>query len=123
MVSNTQRTLKYLRELGYTAGMVEKWNPYAHIRQDLFGIIDIVAMGAGVLLGVQSCGDSGRAEHRRKLLGSANSLKWLQTGSGLWLVTWGKHKGKEKGDRRLKWRPFVEKITFPQVYEFREGEE
>ncbi len=26
-------------------GVVEKWNPHAHIRQDLFGCLDLVAVG------------------------------------------------------------------------------
>ena len=43
----TQRTLKYLREIGYHAEVVERWNPHARIRQDLFGFGDIIAIRWG----------------------------------------------------------------------------
>jgi len=29
--------------------VVERWNPYARVRQDLFGIIDVVAVGADIV--------------------------------------------------------------------------
>lgn len=41
----TARSLQYLRGRGYHAFVVERWNPYAKIRQDLGGFADIVAWG------------------------------------------------------------------------------
>lgn len=56
MTSPTQRTLAYLRGAGYPLVQgVERWNPHARIRQDLFGIIDVVAVGSDVV-GVQATG-------------------------------------------------------------------
>ena len=52
--SPTQRSLKLLRDQGYTCAIVEHWNPFAHIRQDLFGFIDIMAIKEGETLGVQT---------------------------------------------------------------------
>ena len=50
MSSPTQRTLAHLRAAGYPlVQVVERWNPYARIRQDLFGIIDVVAVGADIV--------------------------------------------------------------------------
>lgn len=46
-MSPTQRSLKLLREDGWTAEVTEKWNPHARIRQDLFGFVDLVAMKPG----------------------------------------------------------------------------
>ena len=46
-MSPTQRSLKYLRDEGYTAAVVERWNPHARIRQDLFGFADVIAMRPG----------------------------------------------------------------------------
>ena len=43
MSSPTQRSLQHCRKNGWIAGVVEKWNQYARIRQDLFG----PASGAG----------------------------------------------------------------------------
>jgi hypothetical protein len=36
-MSPTQRSLAHLRRLGYQARVVERWNPFARVRQDLFG--------------------------------------------------------------------------------------
>jgi hypothetical protein len=52
--SPTTRTLALLREQGYTVAVVEKWNPHARIRQDLFGFIDILAIKRGETLAVQA---------------------------------------------------------------------
>ena len=42
--SPTQLSLKKLREEGYTVAVVEHWNSFARIRQDLFGFIDLLAL-------------------------------------------------------------------------------
>ena len=38
----TQRSLNRCRETGGIAAVVERWNPHAMIRQDLFGFADIL---------------------------------------------------------------------------------
>jgi hypothetical protein len=54
-MSPTARSLAHLRELGYKARVVEKWNPWAKVRQDLFGG-DLIGLKPGepvlVVLGV-----------------------------------------------------------------------
>jgi hypothetical protein len=42
--SPTQRTLEELRSRGYLCAVVEKWNQFAKIRQDLYGFIDILCL-------------------------------------------------------------------------------
>lgn len=42
--SPTARTLQACRLLGWTAEVVEKWNPHSHTRKDLFGFADIAAV-------------------------------------------------------------------------------
>lgn len=71
MSSPTQRTLKRLRDDGWTAAVVEKWNPHAKIRQDLFGFVDVLGIREGETIAVQACsyGDVSKrvnkiAEHR-----------------------------------------------------------
>lgn len=49
----TSRTLKYLRDDGWTAEVVEKWIPGANIRKDLFGFIDVMAIRDDETLAVQ----------------------------------------------------------------------
>jgi len=43
-----------MRKAGYTCQVVEKWNPFVKIRQDLFGFIDILCIKEGETVGVQS---------------------------------------------------------------------
>lgn len=52
--SPTQRTLKHLRAQGYRAEVVERWNPHARIRQDLFTIIDVLALSETEVVAVQT---------------------------------------------------------------------
>lgn len=54
MSSPTQRTLKHLRDQGYRAEVVERWNPHARIRQDLFTIIDVLALSETEVVAVQT---------------------------------------------------------------------
>jgi hypothetical protein len=47
LMSPTQRTLEALRERGYFAEVVERWNPHAGIPLNLYRWIDIVAVKVG----------------------------------------------------------------------------
>ena len=51
--SATQRSLEYLREQGYHCEVVEKWNPWKRVRQDLWGWCDILAIRRDEVLAVQ----------------------------------------------------------------------
>jgi hypothetical protein len=63
----TQRSLAHLKDAGYRAAVVEKWNPHARIRQDLFGCIDIIAVGNGETLAVQTTSGSNVAARVKKI--------------------------------------------------------
>lgn len=65
--SPTTRSLAKLREEGYTAGIVEKWNPHARIRQDLFGFIDVLAIKPNETLAVQTTSYSGVSARVKKI--------------------------------------------------------
>jgi hypothetical protein len=108
-ITTTQRTLARARQLGFTCGIVEKWNPHAHIRQDLFGFIDILAMREGCgLIAIQTTSDSNRAGHRAKILAEPRAKLWLECGNRVELWTWGKHG--DRGKRKL-WQLHREEIT------------
>jgi len=65
--SPTQRSLADLRKRYPFVAVVEKWNPHARIRQDLFGIIDIVCVGPDGTVGVQSTSGSNVSARIRKM--------------------------------------------------------
>lgn len=54
MSSPTQRSLKYLRDQGYTAEVVEKRVPHTNTTRDLFGVVDIIAIKGAETLAVQT---------------------------------------------------------------------
>ena len=115
-LSPTQRSLRALRQRGLIAAIVEKFNAYAGphgLRQDLFGIIDVLALDPvhGVV-GVQSCGNSFSA-HRRKILEQRQqeTVEWLSTpGTSFELWAWRKVKLR-RGSLALRWKPRVGVVT------------
>lgn len=87
----TERTLNLLRERGYRADVVEKWIPQAKRRKDLFGIVDIVAIGGGETLGVQ-CTSSTNVSHRIAKIEDSEALADLrEAGWSIWVVGWRKN--------------------------------
>lgn len=108
----TQRSLKKLREEGFTVDSVERWIPGANIRKDFLGFSDLIAIQDGFgIIAVQVTVDDRRAEHRDKILGETNALRWLTAGGRIWLETWGLHG--PRGKRKL-WARHREEITTEQ---------
>lgn len=52
--SPTQRSLEHWRGEGYLCAVVERWNPHARIRQDLYGFIDVLAIKGDDIVGIQA---------------------------------------------------------------------
>lgn len=69
MSTPTQRSLKLLRERGYLAQVVERWNPHARIRQDLFGIVDVLGI-ADEVVAVQTTSASNLSARLAKIADS-----------------------------------------------------
>lgn len=90
--SPTQRSLKWLRDNGYEAQVVEKWNPFAKIRQDLFGWIDIVAVHPKLqgVLGVQTTTAQNANARLLKAKGNRALRAWHLCGGRLQLHGWKK---------------------------------
>lgn len=113
--SPTARSLAECRKRGWVAQVVERWNPHARVRQDLFGVIDIVAIvpsaesdptpralegSAPAIIGIQATiNRSGEhAAHRAKILAEPRAKAWVIAGGRLELWTWAKQgaRGKQK---------------------------
>lgn len=115
-ISNTSRTLEYIRSRGWIADIVERFNPYAGKfgkRKDMFGFADIVALGENSIIAIQSCGQS-FAEHDRKIRECPetvpNAIKWLESGGRLMLIGWRKVKLK-RGGKAMRWQPRIQEYT------------
>lgn len=66
-LSPTQLTLRKLRAEGYTAEIVERWNSFAKCRQDLFKVVDVLAVGNGETVAVQCTTYSNISARVRKI--------------------------------------------------------
>lgn len=109
MISPTRRTLAYLRKCGMTCEVVERWNAYAQVRQDLFGCIDILSIGSiGVILGIQCTTRANQAARMKKALLEPKLKDWLLAGGRF--EVWGWAKVGPKGKRK-RWEPSIQAVT------------
>lgn len=115
-ISNTSRTLEYIRNKGWIADKVEQFNSYAGKfgqRKDMFGFADIVALGEKSIIAIQSCGQA-FSEHDKKITEdenvAPNALLWLECGGRLILIGWRKVKLK-RGGKAMRWQPRIKEYT------------
>ena len=120
--SPTQRTMRHLRLQGCICAVVEKWNAYAGpfgIRQDLFGIADILCLDPERgFVGIQACSQSS-ASHLRKMKEERTQecIDWLTTPGGV-LEVWCWRKVKViKGGKAMRWSPKITAITLDELGE------
>lgn len=88
--SPTARSLARLRADGWLAEVVERWNPHARVRNDLFGFIDVLAIRGGEVLGVQATSRDNVAARVAKIGDHANVGAVRKAGIRLEVHGWGK---------------------------------
>lgn len=85
----TQRSLAYLRKVGYRVGIAEHWNAFARIRQDLFGFIDLVAIRPDYkILAIQTTSMPNTSARIAKILELPSSADWLRAGGRIEVHGW-----------------------------------
>lgn len=95
----TQLSLRKLRMEGYAVAMLERWNHFAKLRQDVFGF-DIIGVGHDEIVFVQATSWSNVSARLKKLADMETTP--LLRGAGARLVVWGwKKKGREHVMREL----------------------
>lgn len=105
----TQRSLARLRKLGYTAEIVEKWNPHVRIRQDFAGFADIIAFGNSEIVAVQTTSGSNLAARQKKILNSEKAHLWVKAGGIIVLHGWSRKGPRGKPKR---WT-LIERVLVP----------
>ena len=95
--------------------MVERFNPHvgSHgIRQDLFGIIDVLVLDPSGFIGVQCCGTDFKQHVDKLTVEKAQECReWLMTPTGR-LQIWGWRKVKKaRGGKAVVWAPRIMEIT------------
>lgn len=102
-MSPTARSLAELRVRVALAGVVERWNPGARVRQDFLGFADILAVEPdrpGVLA-VQACATGDQSKRLTKLATEPvreRVAAWLAAGNRL--AVWGWAKRGSRGQRK-----------------------
>lgn len=105
MSSPTQRSLKHLRDAGWTACIVEKRIPFRNITVDAFGFGDILAFrhkhsefDYPQIALVQTTSGSHAAHRRAKILSLTEHADWKAAGGIIILHGWAKQgpRGKRK---------------------------
>jgi len=76
-VTPTQRSLAHLRKTYPLVAVVERWNPHVGIRQDLWTFVDILAVGNGETVAVQTTSGNHVAERIKKIT-DADALPHLR---------------------------------------------
>lgn len=113
--SPTQRTLAWLRNDGWTAEVVERFNWHTKRRHDLFTFVDILAMREGSgFLAVQATSGSNTAARATKIRECEHAETWLKVGGRIMVVGWRQLAAYRKDGskaKRKKWTPKVEEIT------------
>lgn len=141
MTSTAQRTNEKLKDQGCKSAIVEKWNAFAGppvekkvgtcscgrdvyeskpcgIRQDLWGIADVIAIEPGKQgsLLVQTCAGHGAvAKHLTKVLASDALVPWLEAGNRFVIWSWAKR----MVEKRERWTCVEHAVTLQQAKEAR----
>ena len=93
--SPTQRSLAVMRERGYPLVQVtERWNAFAKVRVDLFGIIDILCVSETDIVGIQATSASNVSARINKITESAALPVLRKAGVRVLVHGWRKSKGK-----------------------------
>ena len=95
MSSPTQRSLAHLRAAGYPlVQVVERWNPHAKVRQDLFGIVDVLAVSDTEIVAIQTTSASNVAARIAKITDSPALPILRKAGIRVLVHGWAKRKGR-----------------------------
>ena len=90
MSSPTQRSLKLMRDNGYYAEVVEKYNSFTRKRNDFAGFLDILCLGEQEVVGVQTTSYSNMSARVKKIREHENLDVVLK--SGIRILVHGWHK-------------------------------
>ena len=100
--SPTQSSLAVLRAQGYVCWVVEHWNAYTRRRVDLFNAWDILAVGNGETLAVQTTSASNVSARVRKIADNEYTAELRKAGWRLEIHGWRKRKVK-RGGKAERW--------------------
>lgn len=94
-MSPTKLTLRHLRDEGWPlVEVVERWNPHARIRQDLFGFIDVIAVRPNETIAVQTTSLANVSSRVTKIADHPNIGAVREAGWRIVVHGWAKKSGR-----------------------------
>lgn len=97
-ITPTQRTLKYMRDKGYRCWIVEYFNPWVKRRLDLWNCIDILCIGHGETIAIQTT-STGVAARVKKIRENEYFPIMLESGWKVVVHGWSKN---TKGEMKMR---------------------
>src|SRR5688500_105768 len=89
----TPKSLALLRAEGWQVAVVEHWNSFVRIRQDLFGIFDLLGVGRHGTIAVQVCRRADISTRARKIADSDTIGPVREAGWAVEVHGWDLHEG------------------------------
>lgn len=101
--SPTKRTLEFLRALNFQVAVVEYWDLHSRRTMDLLGVIDIIAVGGGIIgvQGYQACSDADLSTRVKKCKAEPRLRAWLESKNTMIVIGWRKRKLDTEWNARL----------------------
>ena len=93
-MSLTARSTAHLRDLGYMVATVEHYNSFTKRKHDLFGCIDLLAIGNGETVAVQVTSKPHLANRRHKIEEAEAYPEMIRSGWKIVLHGWFKEKNR-----------------------------
>jgi hypothetical protein len=91
-VQTTKLSLAHMRKQGCVAAVVERWNAHAKVKNDLFGIIDVLCLAPdGTTIGVQCTSRDHVADRVAKIGDSEHIVALRRCNWKLVVHGWDKH--------------------------------
>lgn len=88
----TQRTIKMMRDQGYMVATVEYYNAFTKRKHDLFGCIDLLAIGNGETIAIQVTSKSNMSARIKKIESSDALPEMLRSKWRILVHGWTKNR-------------------------------
>jgi hypothetical protein len=95
-ISTTQLSLKHMRAQGFYSEVVEKYNSFTKRKNDFAGFIDILCLGDGAVIGVQTTSLGNMSSRINKIICHENFDTVERSGIKIQVHGWFKEKNRWK---------------------------
>lgn len=94
MSSLSARSAVHFREQGYLVATVEHYNSFTRRKHDLFGCVDLLAIGNGETIAIQTTSKANLSSRKKKIEEAEAYPEMLRSGWRIVLHGWFKEKNR-----------------------------